>query len=74
MSFQRFRHETGHESATRPDPIALAANGFVAFPAVLLPSLCVGNWQWQVYQRALAEARAVVRPSIIERLQPATWN
>jgi hypothetical protein len=31
-------------------------------------------WQQQVYQRAFAEAQAVVRPSILERDLLGVWN
>jgi hypothetical protein len=33
-----------------------------------------GLWQQEVYRRALAEAQAVVRPSILERGLAGAWN
>jgi hypothetical protein len=37
--------------------------GFVALPIKIQP------WQQKIYEKALQEAQAVVRPSILERLK-----
>jgi hypothetical protein len=50
--------------------------GLVACPAVLRQGLspAVLTWQQHLYQRAWEEARAVVRPSVVERLQAGLLN
>jgi hypothetical protein len=48
------------------------ASGWVLYPLVCLPGWAT-PW-WQVYQLALAQAQAVVRPSRLERLQTVVWN
>ena len=36
------------------------------------PEQCA--WQYRLYERAFAEAQAVVRPSLLERALIGTWN
>jgi hypothetical protein len=63
----------------RPEPAVPAgvpaASGFMACPLVLQ---VVGGpgaaWQQQVYQWAFEQARAVVRPSLLERWQQPSAN
>jgi hypothetical protein len=45
--------------------------GFMPCPQALAPALVSPQvqWQQQLYQRALAEAQAVVRPAITERVR-----
>ena len=54
-----------------PAPAAFLLCPVACFPAVP-PALL--NWQQSLYQWALAEAQAVVRPSLPERDLLATWN
>ncbi len=58
-------------------PLAsVSLGGFMACPVVLVQSQPPTQvlWQHQLYQRAYAEAQAVVRPSILERLQAFLEN
>jgi hypothetical protein len=51
-------------------------SGFVMFSPSTLPGVTPEQWmlqQW-LYQQALAEAQAVVRPSILERDLLGVWN
>jgi hypothetical protein len=50
--------------------------GFVACPMVLQQGVAAEQqaWQRQLYQRAMEEAAAVVRPSIVERWQSNLMN
>lgn len=49
-------------------------NAFLLCPVGWLPVPVLLPWQQELYQRALAEAQAVVRPSIVERDLLGTWN
>ncbi len=49
-------------------------SGFMLCPLAVLPIMQGQLWQRQVYERAFQEAQAVVRPSILDRLQAATNN
>jgi hypothetical protein len=51
--------------AKTPSPASVRLGGFMACPVLLE----LAPWQQQLYQRAYAEAQAVVRPSIMARLQ-----
>jgi len=57
-------------------PSASLPVGLVACPAVLRQGLSAMTLAWQqaLYQRAWEEARAVVRPSVLERLQAGLLN
>jgi hypothetical protein len=46
-------------------PASVSLGGFMACPVLLV----LAPWQQQLYQRAYAEAKAVIRPSITDRLQ-----
>jgi hypothetical protein len=54
-----------------PSPAAFVLCPVACFPAVPPEYLL---WQQALYQRALAEAQAVVRPSLPERDLLAVWN
>jgi hypothetical protein len=58
-----------------PDPTPSPA-GFVLFPPGLLPGQTVEMWVWQqwLYQQAFEQARAVARPSLLERDLLGVWN
>ncbi len=60
-------------SAPQPTPSAAA---FVLCPVACFPGVPPEFllWQQALYQRALAEAQAVVRPSLPERDLLAVWN
>lgn len=49
-------------------------SGFMVCPLPVLPLMQGQPWQRQLYEQAFQEAQAVVRPSILERLQTATNN
>lgn len=59
-----------------PPPVSTSSDHFVACPAALLQgfNLMQMCWQMAIYQRALAEAQAVVRPSLPERDLLGFWN
>jgi hypothetical protein len=58
-----------------PDP-SPSPQGFVLLPAGCLPPLdpLRQAFQQALYERALAEARAVVRPALTERDLLGVWN
>jgi hypothetical protein len=69
MSEHRFLDLLETEAAVPAAATATATSGFMVCPLVLQGAA----WSWQqVYQMALEQARAVVRPSILERWQK-TW-
>ena len=59
-----------------PPPPAPAPAAFVLCPVACLPPVPPHFllWQQALYQWALAEAQAVVRPSLPERDLLAVWN
>jgi hypothetical protein len=59
-----------------PPPAAPAAEAFVMFPVAILPAASADHraWQQALYEWALAEARAVVQPSLLERDLLGVWN
>jgi hypothetical protein len=69
MNRHRFQHLTAPPPA--PAPAAFVLCPVACFPAVPLEFLL---WQRSLYQWALAEAQAVVRPSLPERDLLAVWN
>ena len=71
MSEHRFLHLLQAEPAIPAAATATATSGFMVCPLVLQGAA----WSWQhVYQLAFEQARAVVRPSILERWQKAWPN
>lgn len=69
MSRSRFR-------LPAPPPAAPSLEAFVFFPTNCLPQMTPDQAAWQkaLYDWALAEAQAVVRPSILERDLLGVWN
>ncbi len=66
MSVRRFTDLWDHPVETNhPAPAA-----FVFCPLVL----SLGAWQQNIYEQALAQARAVVQPSWLERDVLGHWN
>lgn len=63
-------------SMTRPTPPTPATDAFVIVPQSVLPQVSPEHaaWQKELYAWALAEAQAVVRPSILERDLLGVWN
>ena len=68
MPRHRFLDGAGNWRLPRPQAAPVSANAFCACPVALMGSAggMASAWQ-QVYQAALEEARAVVRPSLLER-------
>ncbi len=64
------RHRFLEAIPRRPTQLATApATAFMACPAALQQWMGgAGPWQARIYALALAEARAVVKPSILDRL------
>jgi hypothetical protein len=62
-------------SPPQPNPPPSGAAFFLC-PVVWfgVPSPAFAQWQQELYQRALQEAQAVVRPSILERDLLGVWN
>ncbi len=58
-----------------PDP-PITPQGFVMLMVNALPGTTPELWAFQqwIYQQALAKAKAVVRPSIVERDLLGHWN
>jgi hypothetical protein len=74
MSQHRF---AGLISAQPISSLPLATKNYEGFVVCPLAVQTLGQgqpWQRQVYEKAFREAQAVVRPSILERLQVATNN
>jgi hypothetical protein len=70
MSRERLR---GVLLGGEPEAAAVAAPAFVACPVALQGWAGACPWQ-AVYERAYAQAVAVMRPSIVERLQRDLTN
>lgn len=72
------RHRIPHLTVPNSQPQAIAGvmAGFVACPVALLPVANESLWRWQqaLYQKAFDEAKASVRPTVVERLQAVTPN
>jgi hypothetical protein len=70
MSQHRFVDQLSREHLPPPTAPAVAGSGFMACPA----ALCLGwspmqwAWQQQLYAWAFEQARAVLRPSVLERV------
>jgi hypothetical protein len=59
-----------------PRRASFSTCGFMACPVVLQQGLAADQqaWQHELYQRAMEEAAAVVRPAIMERWQADILN
>ncbi len=59
-----------------PRRASISTCGFMACPVVLQQGIAADQqaWQQELYQRAMEEAAAVVRPSIVERWQADMLN
>jgi hypothetical protein len=72
------RHRFADVIPTQPlSSLPLATNscaGFMVCPLALPGAMPMQAWQRQLYEQAYREALAVVRPSILERLQASTNN
>lgn len=73
MDRHRKGGELGHSALPRP---AVPAPSFTGFMLCGVPcsSAMHGLWQQELYRWALAEAQAVVRPSLPERDLLGVWN
>ena len=73
MFFNRFRSAAPAQPVSDPSP---SPTGFLLYPLVGLPfgSPMQCNLQQDLYAWALAQAKAVVRPSILERDLLGVWN
>jgi hypothetical protein len=69
MFFNRLRSAAPARPVSTPFPSPAA---FALCPVMGLPNHC--QWQQGLYEYALAQARAVVRPSLLERDLLAVWN
>ncbi len=70
MLFHRFSSAVPARAVADPSP---APGAFVFCPMVMhSPAHC--QWQQGLYEYALAQARAVVRPSLLDRDLLAVWN
>ena len=74
MSQHRFADLISTELLTSPPLVSKSCAGFVVCPPALQAMGQGQPWQRQLYEQAFREAQAVVRPSILERLQAATNN
>jgi hypothetical protein len=69
-------HRFTDQVAGRPrEEAAPQAQGFVLCPLALQQGWQGAACPWQdVYRMAYAQAQAVVRPSLLERVQATNWN
>ena len=74
MARHRFRDQIRNEVQQLPSA-TLSCKGFMVCPAAV-QQLVVGgvSWQGAVYEMALAEARAVVLSSVVERFAVFSQN
>ena len=73
MDRHRMRGEGDFGTAPRPSVPAFSFAGF-ALCCVPHANAAEALWQQELYRWALAEAQAVVRPSLPERDLLAVWN
>jgi hypothetical protein len=73
MFFNRFSSAVPTQPVANPSPSPAA---FHLCPMMGLPLASPAQWQWQqeLYAWALAQAQAVVRPSLLERDLLGVWN
>jgi hypothetical protein len=74
MSLHRFADLISPQPASSLPLATNSCAGFVMCPLTLAGGMPGQPWQRQLYEQAYREAVAVVRPSIVERLQAATNN
>lgn len=75
MSHHRFSSQPGFAPVSTSTAAAPAAGAFLVCPMVLCQGCLEQASPWlAAYQRAYECAQAVVRPSIVERLQSVTLN
>ena len=69
MAPHRFLDLVDRAPASKPSPPATSAGGFVMCPPALQAAVLSTQWQAQqlLYRWAFEQARAVVRPSILDR-------
>jgi hypothetical protein len=74
MPAHRFRDFVATESPT--PAVCQPTCGFVACPSAVMAAMggSMVAWQLQLYQWAYEQARAVVRPSILESRLAPVWN
>jgi hypothetical protein len=70
MFFNRIRSAAPAKPVSEPSP---SPSGFLLCPLVSLP-FGSAHWQQDLYAWALAQAKAVVRPSLPERDLLGVWN
>jgi hypothetical protein len=70
MFFNRFRSAVPAQPVANPSPSPAA---FLLCPLTAMP-VAVQQCQQELYAWALAQAQAVVRPSILERDLLGVWN
>ena len=75
MYQHRFRRQEDFGPVSTTVTAAPAAGAFMVCPVVLSQGWMGQPWLWlAAYQRAYECAQAVLRPSLLERLQAASWN
>ncbi len=73
MFDKRFHSAVPAQRVADPSP---SPEAFLLCPLICLPFAwpAQGQWQQSLYEYALAQAKAVVRPSLPERDLLAVWN
>ncbi len=74
MHRHRFVEQLNQNRMPRPQVAAFNPNAFCACPLCLVMGGSAMQWQQRVYQLAYEEAKAVVKPSILERDLLGVWN
>ncbi len=75
MHHHRFLQQKGFAPLSSVAASAPSASAFMVCPAVLSQGWMGQPCPWrQLYQLAYEQARAVLRPSRLERLQAVSWN
>jgi hypothetical protein len=74
MQRHRFSEQLEQRRLPHPPAQAVKGNAFCACPIGLVMAGPAWLWQQRLYQIALAEAQAVVRPSLPERDLLGVWN
>jgi hypothetical protein len=76
MSRRRFLDRMRREPPSPAAAPVVCPVGFMACPTVLRQGVAADPFLWQqrIYEMALEQAKAVVRPSILERFQADLMN